>query len=124
MPNRAPAHRPLHARSALERNREHDRSRGSSRDRGYDAHWDKARAAYLRKHPLCVMCGRAGRFVPAAVIDHVMPHRGDRQMFWNEANWQPLCTSHHSSGKQRIERGLWREDVRTLFPLPSAGSSR
>ncbi|WP_309242099.1 HNH endonuclease [Paenibacillus sp. S150] len=24
-----------------------------------------------------------------------MPHKGDMELFWNEANWQPLCASCH-----------------------------
>lgn len=123
MPNSAPTHRPLHAGSALERDRAHDRRRGSFRERGYDARWDKARAAYLRQHPLCVMCRRAGQLVAATVVDHIVPHRRDQRLFWDESNWQALCKRHHDRDKQRIERGREREDVRTLFPLPSIGSS-
>jgi 5-methylcytosine-specific restriction protein A len=118
MPARPPSHRPLHVRSAAQRNREHDRRRGSFRQRGYDARWDKARAAYLRQHPMCVMCERAGRQVPATVVDHIRAHRGDQRLFWDEANWQSLCLPHHNSTKQRMERGSEREDVRMIFPIP------
>ena len=26
-----------------------------------------------------------GRVVPATVVDHVVPHRGDQKLFWDEA---------------------------------------
>jgi 5-methylcytosine-specific restriction protein A len=41
---------------------------------------------------------------PASVVDHIKPHRGDRKLFWERSNWQPLCQHHHSSTKQRMER--------------------
>jgi 5-methylcytosine-specific restriction endonuclease McrA len=39
----------------------------------------------------------------ATVVDHVEPHRGDQERFWDERNWQALCASCHSSDKQREE---------------------
>ncbi|TIX60322.1 MAG: HNH endonuclease, partial [Mesorhizobium sp.] len=43
---------------------------------------------------------------PANVVDHIKPHRGDMRLFWNRANWQPLCTRCHSSIKQSRERRI------------------
>jgi len=83
-----------------------DKQRPSARARGYTHRWDKARATYLRSHPLCVMCEREGRVTAATVVDHIVPHRGDQRLFWDvENNWQSLCKSHHDSAKQREERG-------------------
>lgn len=79
-------------------------SRMTPSQRGYDSRWQRARAAYLRAHPLCVMCQAAGHVEPATVVDHIEPHRGDRQLFWDEANWQSLCAHCHSGEKQRQER--------------------
>jgi 5-methylcytosine-specific restriction endonuclease McrA len=81
------------------RKAEADKRRPSATDRGYDSRWQKARAAFLQKHPDCIMCGK-----PAVVVDHIEPHRGDKAKFWNSRNWQPLCTHHHSSTKQSQER--------------------
>lgn len=77
----------------------HDRRRPSSSARGYSGKWDKARDTYLKQHPFCVRCGQA-----AAVVDHIVPHRGDQRLFWDKGNWQPLCVNCHSSAKQREER--------------------
>ncbi|MGM9590559.1 MAG: HNH endonuclease signature motif containing protein, partial [Faecousia sp.] len=38
----------------------------------------------------------AGRLTPATVVDHIIPHRGDRKLFWDESNWQPLCKDCHN----------------------------
>lgn len=75
-------------------------------ERGYDYRWEKARASYLRLHPICVMCHEAGIYTPANVVDHKVPHRGDMVLFWDRSNWQALCTPHHSSHKQREENAI------------------
>ncbi len=72
-------------------------------ERGYGHQWRKARASFLRRHPLCVMCQAEGRTVVATVVDHIKPHRGDQRLFWDSSNWQPLCATHHSRDKQREE---------------------
>ena len=72
-----------------------DRMRGSAESRGYDARWRKARTAFLQRNPLCNECMKRGRITPATVVDHIIPHRGDRKLFWDEQNWQPLCKSCH-----------------------------
>lgn len=79
-------------------------NRGSAASRGYDSRWRKARAFYLQRHPLCRMCEQIGRITPATVVDHIVPHKGDPELFWDETNWQPLCKRHHDSTKQRAER--------------------
>jgi 5-methylcytosine-specific restriction protein A len=75
----------------------------SSTKRGYGYAWQKARAGYLVSHPLCVYCEREGRVTAATVVDHRIPHRGDQKLFWDKANWQSLCATHHSRDKQREE---------------------
>ena len=37
-----------------------------------------------------------GRYVKATDVDHIVPHRGDKKLFWDESNWQALCHRHHS----------------------------
>lgn len=75
-------HRPLYARE-------------NASARGYDSRWKQARKAYLRQHPLCAECRRAGKLTPATVVDHIIPHRGEAQLFWDKSNWQPLCKDCH-----------------------------
>lgn len=82
-----------------ERKARFDATRPSSRERGYNAEWQKARADYLKVYSSCVRCGSA-----ATVVDHVTPHKGDDRLFWNRANWQALCTPCHSGAKQSEER--------------------
>ena len=72
-----------------------DRVRGGADARGYNAEWRRARKAFLQKHPLCAECRKVGKLTPATVVDHIIPHRGDRKLFWDENNWQPLCKDCH-----------------------------
>lgn len=77
--------------------------RVGARERGYDSRWEKARKTFLARSPLCVKCEKQGRVTPATVVDHVIPHRGDRKLFWDSTNWQPLCVECHNRDKQREE---------------------
>ena len=69
--------------------------RGGADARGYDARWRRARKAFLQRHPLCAECMKEGKLTPATVVDHIVPHRGDPRLFWDEKNWQPLCKDCH-----------------------------
>ena len=51
--------------------------------------------AFLQAHPLCAECLRNGRYTAATVVDHIIPHRGDMSLFWDERNWQSLCERCH-----------------------------
>lgn len=79
--------------------------RESAAERGYDSRWRRAREHFLAKHPLCRACSDRGITKLAEVVDHVTPHRGDRKLFWDSSNWQPLCKHCHDSWKQRVESG-------------------
>jgi 5-methylcytosine-specific restriction protein A len=76
---------------------------GSSSERGYTWAWTKARRVYLAAHPLCVMCSAAKRVTAANVVDHIIPHEGNQELFWSEENWQSLCRLHHDTTKAEIE---------------------
>jgi 5-methylcytosine-specific restriction enzyme A len=66
--------------------------------------WRTARANFLAEHPLCAYCQQQGYSTPATVVDHIIPHKGDLERFWDVGNWQPLCAPHHDSSKRRAER--------------------
>ena len=62
---------------------------------------DRLRPAQLLREPFCRECARLyppgdlRHRTPATVVDHIVPHRGDPQLFWDESNWQPLCKACH-----------------------------
>lgn len=69
--------------------------RESAERRGYDSRWRTARKRYLSSHPLCVSCLKDNKIVKAEVVDHIVPHRGNKTLFWDETNWQALCKRCH-----------------------------
>lgn len=75
--------------------RAREQHRESAHARGYDRHWSKARDGWLRKHQLCAECERKDLVVAASVVDHIVPHRGDKTLFWDSTNWQSLCKPCH-----------------------------
>lgn len=91
--------------------KQRDRDRGTAHQRGYDAEWKKHRDQFLSEHPLCVECRRKGYVMPATVVDHIIPHKGDKDLFWNKSNWQPLCETHHNIKTASEDRGAWMPQV-------------
>ncbi len=91
-----PLHRPAHYRSQADRQRSYDETRPNARARGYTGMWERARKFFLSKNPLCVKCEEQGILTPANEVDHIIPHRGNQNLFWDQANWQSLCKSCHS----------------------------
>lgn len=61
--------------------------------------WDTLVAASFT----CVRCKRI--FESADLVgDHIRPHRGDRDLFFDRSNVQCMCATCHSRDKQREER--------------------
>lgn len=77
------------------RYKEIDKERGSPSARGYDFKWTQFRRAYLREHPLCVVCESNGWYTPATEIHHIKMLRdgGDK---YDPDNLMPLCHNCHS----------------------------
>ena len=89
----------------------------------YDKYWWRARNAFLAdpNNALCVEHKRLGRIVPATTVDHIIPHRGDLKLFWDQNNWQSLCTSCHSKKtNQEVNR---RYGYRTYNRLQSGADA-
>lgn len=80
----------------------------SASSRGYTSRWQRVSKAYLRKHPLCVECMKQGRYTKATVVDHIVPHRGNQKLFWDQSNWQSLCKPCH-------DKKTWGEDSHPTY---------
>lgn len=74
-------------------NREHARQT----DKIYNSRWRKISHRYLRSHPFCVECLKQGRYTKATVTDHIVPHRGNPKLMWDEHNFQALCKRCHDN---------------------------
>lgn len=82
----------------------HRNKRESARRRGYDSRWNKMRKIFLKNNPICVECKKQGMITKATVVDHIIPHRGDYKLFWDESNWQPLCKKCHDKKTMTKDR--------------------
>lgn len=70
----------------------------------HGSRWRKISKIFRGEHPCCVQCLADGRGdVPSQVVDHIVPHRGNDLLFWDEANWQALCAECHN---RKTGRGL------------------
>ncbi len=80
-----------------------EQTRPNSYRRGYTKRWNAASKRYRVDHPYCVVCFVAGRIRLATEVDHVIPHRNDPLLFWDQDNWQALCHRCHSEKTARGE---------------------
>jgi len=98
----------LHARDV-------ERARGKTAQRGYGNRWTRRALLFRAQYPLCGMrpgdrppvmsrCFEEGRTTLGRHVDHVVPHKGDKRLFWDElGNWQVLCASCHA---RKTDAGL------------------
>lgn len=54
--------------------------------------WIKFRKKYLEDCNYCIICGDQSE-----VIDHIYPHKGDIDLFWDRGNMWPLCVKCHNT---------------------------
>lgn len=92
----------------LAQHQKEEQQRGRLSDREYnhrrpDYHslyhsrrWARLRIQKLSQHPWCAMCLQLGKRTVAGEVDHIIPHKGNRDLFYDENNFQSLCTSCHS----------------------------
>lgn len=73
-----------------------------NKDKRYNSYrWRKRRATFLKANPLCVDCElQALGPTPATVVDHRIQVSAGAD-FWDEKNWQPMCTTHHNQKSGR-----------------------
>jgi 5-methylcytosine-specific restriction enzyme A len=83
-------------------------ARPSAAAQGYGHRWRAARTTYLADNPYCIKCMDAGRLIGATVVDHVVPHKGDDALFWDQTNWMPLCKAHHDQKTATHDGGFGR----------------
>lgn len=92
------------AKAAREAHRR--KARGTSAQRGYGRRWQLLRRRFILQHPFCQECFKKGKLVEATDIDHIVPHRGDARLLYDEANLQALCHECHSRKTAREDGGF------------------
>jgi len=58
--------------------------------------WQSMRVAQLAREPWCVDCLERGVHTRATEVDHIKPHRGDPELFFDANNLASRCKPDHS----------------------------
>lgn len=60
----------------------------------YGGRWRAESKAFLAQdgNAWCRRCNGM-----AQCVDHIIPHQGNEELFWDQSNWQPLCNPCHST---------------------------
>lgn len=117
----------LKRRTAISHTRAPERRENALR---YDSpSWRRLSLAFIQAHPFCVLCLAHGRVNQGAqefhsdeqrnlVVDHIVPHRDDPTLYWDQDNWEVLCRFPcHTKDKSRCEHQHkdWWSYVRGLI---------
>jgi 5-methylcytosine-specific restriction protein A len=97
--------------------------RASARKRGYDSKWDEARAGFLAKHPFCDCPLHKGKpdAPRSTAVDHIIPHKGDKTLFWTRSNWRAMAKPCHDAKTAREDGGFGRPRQRTWADVVADG---
>lgn len=78
---------------------------------------DQLRPAQLLKEPFCRECAAVystddpRHRTQAIVVDHVIPFRGNWQLFVDPSNHQSLCKRHHDQKTAREQAEKWGKKI-------------
>ena len=87
--------------------------------------WQAIRRAVLEDRPFCAACLAMGKYTPAQVVDHITPHRGDRDLFFDPTNLQPLCKVCHDRKTATEDGGFGhRRGAPGMEPAGGGGGNR
>lgn len=91
-----------------EEHKRYDRHRGSAHERGYTSRWRRYSKWFLKRNPLCACtdCAKLPAPLPADVVDHIKPHKGDQVLFWDPKNHQPMAKQCHDRKTVREDGGF------------------
>lgn len=102
MPTRPQIHRPA-GWKPREGQRAYDRRRGTAAERGYDAAWQRTRAAFLAEHPVCADCAERGRVTVAVDVHHVVKLSVRPDLKHDFDNLMALCKRCHQARTRKGE---------------------
>lgn len=127
-PKKSRQYQPRHKRASSPR-----QFNGRARiDAMYDAAWEAYRRRFLDANPRCYSCEEW-----ATVVDHIVPHQGNEDLFRKLDNHLPLCARchniitakfdrYHQRGVMPLQKLKWLKErrvaqglTRRVRPLPS-----
>jgi 5-methylcytosine-specific restriction enzyme A len=87
----------------------------------YNTKWIKYRLRFLHHNPQCYCCPNK-----SSVIDHIVPHKGRVDFFWDITNFIPMCETCHNIVTAKfdkhgshlvVEKLQWIEKNRKFFSV-------
>lgn len=86
-----------HRRAQRERDqaRRNSYPRESRQSRGYDRQWERVRAVYLQRQPLCEDCIMGDRITPAVMVHHIESVEDRPELRLHMSNLRALCRTCH-----------------------------
>lgn len=84
--------------------------RPNSHQRGYTHRWEEASYAWLMEQFSMgnVYCAECGGLLDGSRrdihVDHIIDHKGNEQLMWDQNNWQALHAACHSRKTARENR--------------------
>ncbi len=78
--------------------------RDPERQRLYDRKWQAVRKRQLAAQPWCEDCLEQGIYTAATDVHHVIPHRGDKEIFLSSPK-RSLCGTCHKKRKEDKAQG-------------------
>jgi len=105
MPNAAPTHKrhQIQGHSVHRPKRHRPKREKTAAQSLYTYAWQQFSKAWMRSNPLCLYCETQGRIKLAQMVDHIEPHRGDVEVFWQDDNFASCCRACHNGPKARAE---------------------
>lgn len=91
-----------------DKRKQYDKERGSAASRGYNYKWQQYSKDFLKRNPKCIRCDE-----PATVVDHIIPHKGNKELFWARYNHQPLCKQCHDRKTVLEDGGFGNESKKS-----------
>jgi len=84
------------------RQKANDAARGTPAERGYDKDWWRLRAAFLKAHPTCCVCG-----AKATHVDHIKSVKEAPHLRLVPTNLRSMCGPCHSRRTARDQSQAW-----------------
>lgn len=82
---------------------------GASRSSLYKEYkWKALSKRILQQHPYCAICGREDELI----VHHIIPHRGNIDLFYDEENMVVVCKECHST--------LTAQEINNRRPMASS----
>ena len=66
--------------------------------------WRAYRRMFLAAHPLCINFEECHN--EATVVDHIEPHKGDWDKFWDQSNHRAMCKRCHDKATAMYDGGF------------------